>query len=171
MVDEAGAIIYETKTILVPENFVTGGGHVTLGKGKDKRDILTHGGNAGYMADGSLVGHWNFNITAFEGAGFGFDTVRAQTTEIIGLQFSDTGLDPAPPYADADTAVMTADARVRVDNGEWMDDCSLTAIFVDGGEPQEDAITISVDCPSVGWVVYGFEVTGGNIQIHDGTKG
>jgi hypothetical protein len=165
MVDEAGAIIYETKTILVPENFVTGGGHVTIGKGKYKTDILTHGGNAGYMADGSLVGHWNFNMTVFD------PTVRVQTTEITGLQFSNTGLDPAPPDADADTAVMTADARVRVGNAGWWDDCTLEATFVDGGEPQEDAITITVDCPSYSWGIYGFEVTGGNIQMHDGTKG
>lgn len=165
MVDDAGAIVYETKTILVPENFVTGGGQVTLGKGKDKVQVLSHGGNAGYMADGSLVGHWNFQLRPFE------QTVRVQTTEITGLQFLDTGLDPAPPDADADTAEMTADARVRVDNEPWMDDCTLTAIFVDGGEPEEDAITIFAECPTYGWGIIGFEVTGGNIQIHDGTKG
>jgi hypothetical protein len=90
--------------------------------------------------------------------------------EITGLQFTDTGLDPAPPDADADTAVMTADARVRVGNTGWEDGCSLTAIFVDGGEPQEDAVSIMAFCPGSGWGIVGFEVTGGNIQIHDGTK-
>ena len=62
MVDDTGAVIYESKTILVPENYVTGGGQVTTGKGKNKVQVLIHGGNAGYLADGSLVGHWNFQL-------------------------------------------------------------------------------------------------------------
>ncbi len=62
MVDESDAIIYETKTILVPENYVTGGGNITNGeKGKNRVLWLTFGGNAGYLTDGSLVGHWSFN--------------------------------------------------------------------------------------------------------------
>ena len=90
MTDESGEIIYEVKTILVPENFVTGGGHITNGeKGKNRATIVNFGGNAGYMADGSLVGHWNFN--------FRDPDVKIQTTEITALQFYDFGLEPAPP--------------------------------------------------------------------------
>jgi len=163
MRDDEGEIIYETKTILVPENFVTGGGHITNGeKGKNRATLLNFGGNAGYMEDGSLVGHWNFN--------FQQDGVKIQTTEITALQFYDFGGDPAPPEADADTAAMVAAARVRVGNNPWEEGCTVHAVFVDHGEPQEDSIlSFDVDC-ATGAFVWD-DLTGGNIQIHDGTKG
>jgi hypothetical protein len=163
MVDAAGETIYETKTILVPENFVTGGGVVTNGeKGKDRANLLTFGGNAGYMEDGTLVGQWNFN--------FHDQDVKIQTTEITALQFSDTGLDPAPPETDADTALMAADARVKIGNDPWLAGCTVLAGFQDDGEPQNDQIlSVDVDCSSSAFVWE--NLTGGNIQIHDGTKG
>lgn len=163
MVDADGNPIYERKVITVPENFVTGGGHITLGKGKNKIRVLNHGGNAGYLDDGSLVGHWNFNFHEF-GA-------NVQTTEITSLQFVDTGLDPAPPEADADTAVMTADVRVNLGDG-WVDGCQMTVTFTDGGEPEQDAISdLFVACPN-GGAGFGYnDLTGGNIQMHEGTKG
>ncbi len=162
MTDAAGAIIYETKTITVPENFVTGGGHVTNGlKGKNRATILSHGGNAGYMPDGTLVGNWNFQIPAFN--------LHLQARDITALQFVDTGVDPAPPEADADVAIMTADGRANFGDG-W-EDCTMTVTFTDHGEPEMDSVEFnSVVCPSGSGAGY-LEVTGGNIQIHDGTKG
>lgn len=163
MVDAEGAVIYETKTILVPENFVTGGGNVTNGeKGKNRANLLTFGGNAGYMADGTLGGHWSFDFHA--------DGIKIQTTSIDSLQFVDTGVDPAPPAADADTAVMEATARVKVGNAAWEEGCQLSATFHDGGEPQDDAV-VSVDVSCDSGALVDSDLTGGNIQIHDGTKG
>ncbi|MBY5164081.1 hypothetical protein [Salsipaludibacter albus] len=161
MVDAAGDIIYETKTILVPENFVTGGGNVVDGKGKNRVHQLSFGGNAGYTSEGDLVGSWSFN---FHAAG-----VKIHTTEITALQFYDFGGDPAPPEADADTAAMVATARVSVDNGAWQEGCTLHAVFTDNGEPQDDAVlSFDLDCASGAFVWE--DLTGGNLQIHDGTK-
>lgn len=163
MVDAAGDVIYETKSILVPENFVTGGGVVTNGeKGKARANLLTFGGNAGYLVDGSLVGHWNFT--------FHEQDVKIQTTAITALQFLDTGLDPAPPEADADTALMSADARVKIGNDPWLEGCTVIAAFQDGGEPQQDQVlSLDLTCGSTAFTWGG--LSGGNIQIHDGTKG
>jgi hypothetical protein len=139
MTDADGNVIYETKSISVPENYVTGGGTISTGKGKTRINQLTFGGNAGYLADGSLVGHWSFNVH--------FVGWRFQTTEITSLQFLDTGVDPAPPAADADTAVMTADGRGNFGDG-WVDGCTLRVTFHDGGEPQQDGLSgISMSCP------------------------
>ncbi|HET6967030.1 MAG TPA: hypothetical protein VFI44_02080 [Ornithinibacter sp.] len=162
MVDADGNVIYETKTILVPENFVTGGGNITTGqKGKDRVSQLTFGGNAGYLPDGTLVGHWTFDVH--------FAGWRFQTTEITALQFVDTGVDPAPPTADADTAVMTAEGRGNFGDG-WVDGCTIQVTFHDGGEPQQDGISgVSMSCPGHA-VVGSADLTGGNIQIHEGTK-
>lgn len=163
MTDAAGEILYETKTILVPENFVTGGGNITNGeKGRSRNTLLTFGGNAGYMADGTVDGSWSFN---FHDAG-----IRFHTTEITGLQFADTGLDPEPPAADADTVTVTADARANQGAG-WEHGCQVEFTLQDGGEPQEDAVVaFSATCPSGFSADFG-DLTGGNIQIHDGTKG
>jgi len=151
----------ETKTILVPENFVTGGGNITEGKGKNRVNHLSFGGNSGYMADGTILGHWSMN---FHDAG-----VKVNTTEITRLQFLDTGLDPAPPLADADTAQVWGTARVDFGDG-WEDGCDFYAAFQDGGEPQEDYVRAFVSCPSGSEFEFG-DLSGGNIQIHDGTKG
>lgn len=161
MRDAAGAIIYETKTIHVPVGFVTGGGNVTEGRGKDRVHVLSFGGNAGYLVDGTLQGHWTFT---FHDAG-----VKIHTTEILTLDLVDTGLDPAPPEADFDTAIMTAEARVRVGNDPWLEGCTVGAVFVDDGEPQNDAVlAIDLDCGSFAFA--DADLTGGNIQMHEGVK-
>ena len=151
----------ETKTILVPENFVTGGGNITEGKGKNRVNYLSFGGNSGYMADGTILGHWSMN---FHDAG-----VKVNTTEITALQFLDTGMDPAPPAADADTAQVWGTAKVDFGDG-WEDGCDFYAAFQDGGEPEDDYLRALVSCPSGSEFEFG-DLEGGNIQIHDGTKG
>jgi hypothetical protein len=94
--------------------------------------------------------------------------VKIKTTEITGLQFLDTGLDPAPPEADADTAQVYGVARVNSGAG-WEEGCDFYAAFQDGGEPQEDYVRVSVTCDSGATWEFG-DLSGGNIQIHDGTK-
>lgn len=162
MVGPDGAVIYEYKTIYAPQHFVTGGGHITNGeKGKDRATVLNFGGNAGYMPDGTLVGHWHFD--------FKDEGVKINTTEITALQFFDFGLEPAPPEVEADTAAMVATARVSVDNGPWTEGCTVHAVFQDDGEPQNDTLlSFDVDCGTGAFVWEG--LTGGNIQIHYGTK-
>lgn len=165
---DTGGPIFETKTILVPENFVTGGGIVTNGlKGKNRVALLNFGGNAGYLADGTLVGHWTFNVKL---AASLFGTAwKFQTAEITALQFVDSGGDPAPPEADADTAIMTATGRGNFGDG-WIDGCSLQMTFHDGGEAQQDGLSgMLMTCPGGGFGG-AVDLTGGNIQIHDGTK-
>jgi hypothetical protein len=165
MVDSAGEIVYETKTILVPENFVTGGGHVTQGKGKNRVRVLSFGGNAGYMADGTIVGHWTFQLPQVG--------IQINTTEITSIQFQDfPGIDPAPPEADADTALVTATARVKVGNGSWEEGCTVLFGFRDAGEPgiADQVAVADVTCPS-SFYYDGIFLTGGNVQIHEGTKG
>jgi len=162
MTDASGATIYEYKTIEVPANFVTGGGNIVEGKGKNRINLLTFGGNAGFLLDGTLVGHWTFNFHEFG--------VRFITTELTGLQFYDSGGDPAPPGADADTAMLTAIAKGDLGDG-WIDGCTVEVSFRDGGEPEDDLLFgIGMTCP--GGIVVGLgELSGGNIQIHNGYKG
>jgi hypothetical protein len=160
--DAEGNIIYETKTIEVPDGFVTGGGNIVDGRGKNRTNLLTFGGNAGFLRDGTIVGHYSFN--------FHEDGVKFVTTEITALEFSDSGGDPAPPEADSDTATFTATAKGDLGDG-WVDGCTLEVTLRDGGEPQDDAVVhFSASCPDwdgVGWA----DLTGGNIQVHDGYKG
>lgn len=165
---DTGQVIFELKTILVPENFVTGGGFVTNGeKGKDRIGLLNFGGNAGYLEDGTLVGHWSFNVRL--AAILTGDAWKFQTTEITALQFVDSGGDPAPPEADADTAIMTATGRGNFGDG-WIDGCTIEVTFHDGGEPQQDGLSdMFMVCPGGGFGGVA-DLTGGNIQIHDGTK-
>ena len=95
--------------------------------------------------------------------------MKVHTTEITALQFYDLG-DPAPPDADANSAEMSAVARVNVDNSGWVDGCLLNAIFQDNGEPQQDFVGV-VELTCSGFTLVQDHLTGGNIQIHDGTKG
>ncbi len=165
MTDASGAIIYETKTIHVPANFVTGGGHITEGNGKNRVSVLQHGGNAGFLLDGTLVGHWNFEFVQ--------DDLRIQTTDLLGLQFSDEpAVEPDPPEAGADTALLASWARYRQGNEGWQGPCLLFALFQDGGEPQEDYVAaLSLACgDALVFELHG-PLTGGNIQVHDGYKG
>jgi hypothetical protein len=161
MTDASGAIIYEYKTIEVPANFVTGGGNIVEGKGKNRINHLTFGGNAGFLLDGTLVGHWTFN---FHDAG-----VKFVTTEMTGLQFYDSGGDPAPPGADADTAEFTAIAKGDLGDG-WVEGCELEVSLRDGGEPEDDVLVyFTATCGSESYT--DTDLTGGNIQIHNGYKG
>jgi hypothetical protein len=87
--DDVGAVIYEVKTIKVPEGFLTGGGQINNGKGKTPEKI-SFGGNVGFLADFSLVGNWNVVLhnvfgTANDGGHFkGTDPTMLQFSVVCG---------------------------------------------------------------------------------------
>jgi hypothetical protein len=63
---------------------------------------------------------------------------------------------------------MYGTARVNFGDG-WVEDCDFLAGFQDGGEPEEDGVGIAVTCE--GDLTYEVDyLSGGNIQLHDGTK-
>ncbi|MEN8114639.1 MAG: vWA domain-containing protein [Actinomycetota bacterium] len=162
MVDEAGAIIYEYKTIKVPEGFVTGGGQI--GKGKKAENF---GGNVGFLADFSIVGQWNFRD--------GANKIHMHSLSIEYLQFFMIGGDPAdPPTANANAAVFGGTARVKVGTDKWIDTCVFHAWIEDHGEPEvADAFEIGFDCGADGgpWFYGQTPLDTGNLQIHSGVKG
>jgi hypothetical protein len=185
--DGAGQVISEVKTIKVPEGFLTGGGQIDKGKGKSALKI-SFGGNAGFLADFSLVGHWttvfhNVAGTAYDGAHFNGKTPLA-------LQFAKIcGPGPNPPPANANAADFTFEGTLNGAPG-WKLEVRLT----DYGEPGRgaDAIRMKLHEPG-GAVVYdslasgdfpdndlqspclqsdnlGQTLSGGNLQIHSGLK-
>lgn len=192
MVDEAGEIIYETKTIRVPEIRVTGGGQiVTDGPGKKKDQLrVSFAGNVGRMKDGSPVGNWNMNLH-----NVGNDTLdkaHFHTTSILSVEFYDAyshdangtaiTFDPAPPPAGVNLAFFTAEGKLNGEEG-W----TLRCAVLDAGEPGvDDAIAFSLWNPDgemvyyqhddgfpTYWIVFvpgiGTNVTtrvAGNLQIH-----
>jgi hypothetical protein len=186
--DDQGEVIYETKTIKVPEGFLTGGGQINNAKGKNALQITT-AGNAGYLADFSLVGHWNavfhnVSVNAYDGAHFNGKTLLA-------LQFAKIcGPGPNPPPANANFAHFTFEGTLDGVPG-WKLEVRLT----DYGEPgkDSDAIRIELHRPGDGLVVYdsllsgdfpdndqqsgcsqgdnlGHQLDAGNLQIHSGLK-
>ena len=160
MVDDAGAVIYETKTIKVPEGFLTGGGQI--GKSKNAQNF---GGNVGFLADFSVVGQWQFRDGAIK--------LNMHSLSIDTLQFSVVGGDPAdPPAANANAAYFAGTARVKDGKAKWIDTCTFEAWAEDHGEPQvADAFAISIDCGADGSWAYGqTPLDTGNLQIHSGVK-
>jgi hypothetical protein len=161
MLDASGAIIYETKTIKVPEGFLTGGGQT--GKGQK---ALSFGGNVGFLADFSVVGQWQFRDGALK--------LNMHSLSIDTLQFStDSGPDPDPPAADAEVATFSGTARVKLGTAKWIESCTFIAQAHDHGEPNvADVFGIRIDCGADGSWTYGRLVLDtGNLQIHSGLKG
>lgn len=159
MLDETGALIVETKTIRVPEGYLTGGGQI--GKGKKAQNF---GGNVGYLADFSVVGQWNFRDGDLK--------LNMHSLSIDTLQFSnDAGPDPDPPAANAEVATFSGTARVKLGTAQWDYACSFVAQAHDHGEPDvADVFGIRITCDGDVWT-YGREVLDtGNLQIHSGLK-
>jgi hypothetical protein len=175
MVDATGAIIYETKTIHVPEGFLTGGGQISTGN-SPKALKVSFAGNVGFLDDASLVGQWqtnlhNVGVDALDGAIF-------HSTNITSLQFAnDGGAGPNPPPANANIASFTAEGRLNGEAG-WI----LSVRLTDRGEPgKNDSIRLVLTSPG-GVVVYDsltdftaddvggtHKLASGNLQIHSGT--
>ncbi len=188
MVDESGAIIYETKTIRVPEGFLTGGGQINTGTGTKKTDNkVSFAGNLGYMADFSMVGNFQMNfhnvsVNSLDGAQF-------HSTDIVQLQFFNDGGDgPNPPPANANVAYFEIDGRLNTKDGKFTDGYTIYAYVADRGEPgRNDSINFALwyggavvysstwDFPADAALMNGDTVgtllDNGNLQIHSGIKG
>lgn len=159
MVDATGAVITETKTVKVPEGFLTGGGQI--GKGKKAQNF---GGNVGYLANFSVVGQWHFRDGATK--------LNMHSLSIDTLQFFMIGGDPAdPPTANANAAYFAGTARVKDGNAKWIDTCTFEAWAEDHGEPEAtDAFSIYIECGATSWYYEGYGLDAGNLQIHSGVK-
>ena len=163
MLDATGAVILETKTIHVPEGFLTGGGQI--GTAKDK---VSFGGNVGFLADFSIVGQWQFQDHAKD------SKLIMHSLTIDSLKFSnDLGPPADPPPANANNAEFGGTARVKVDNAKWIDTCAFSVEAHDHGEPNvADMLAIDIDCGVVGSWSYSpiADLDKGNLQIHSGVK-
>jgi hypothetical protein len=163
MVDGAGAIIYETKTVKVPEGFLTGGGQI--GKGSRGENL---GGNVGFLADFSVVGQWQFRDGARK--------LNMHSLSIDTLQFSnDIGPAPDPPPANANVGEFSGTARVKDGaRAAWDHNCTFAAVAHDHGEPNvADLFGITITCPANpdSPFIYGVaDLDTGNLQIHSGLK-
>jgi len=172
----ADETIYEVKTVRVPEGFLTGGGHISNGNGPNAERI-SWGGNVGFLADFSIVGNWN--VVLHDVGGTSLDKAHFKADAFTSLQFShDGGLGPAPPPANANTALFIATGTLNGEPGY-----SLSVCVTDRGEPGKgnDAIRFRlsgpgtaydsiVDFPSQDGFCDGHDLDGGNIQIHSGLK-
>jgi hypothetical protein len=153
----------ETKTIKVPEGFLTGGGQILKTKGPG----VSFGGNVGFLEDFSIVGQWQVNDPAKK--------LIMHSTAITELQFLMVeGEGPYPPDANANVAVFSGTAKVKVGPGKWMEGCTFTAYARDQGEPafegDPDGFGIRIVC---GAKVYSYgraPLDAGNLQIHSGVK-
>jgi hypothetical protein len=161
MENDAG-IIYETKTIKVPEGFLTGGGQTD--KGRKARNF---GGNVGFLdvPGYPVVGQWQFRDGGLR--------LNFHSLDIDTLQFSnDAGPDPYPPPANAEVATFSGTARVKLGTAPWDYSCTFTAQAHDHGEPDvADVFGIAISCDTGDWTYGRLVLDTGNLQIHSGLKG
>lgn len=183
LLDETGAPVQELKYIRVPEGFLTGGGQITNGRGRNVERI-SFGGNVGFLVDGSFVGQWQTNFHNLIGTPL--TGVQFHSTQITGLQFLNDGGDgPAPPPAAANIGAFDAIGRVGQEDG-WL----LKVCLADRGEPGKDNDSIRMRLINPGGVlVYDslsdfasednsivgvcrdrHQLDAGNFQIHSGIK-
>jgi hypothetical protein len=185
LTDEAGQVISEVKTIKVPEGFLTGGGQINNGHGKNP-DQISFGGNVGFLADFSLVGHWN--VVFQNVAGTSLDGAHFNGDEPVYLQFDlICGPAPNPPPANANFAHFIFEGSL-----DGTDGYTLHVFASDYGEPgiNSDAIRLELFSPS-DVLVYNtptdfadndnqtgclatdnnrHQLDAGNLQIHSGLK-
>ncbi len=186
--DADGHVISEVKTIKVPEGFITGGGQINNGSGKNAAKI-SFGGNVGFLADFSLVGQWQTNFHNVKGTAL--DGGMFHSTAITSLQFAMTcGPAPSPPPANANWSNFTAIGRFNGEDG-WSvdvraadygepgkDNDSIRILLYDttatlkydswiGGTPAGDFAANDV-CSAVDSVRH--QLDAGNLQIHSGLK-
>lgn len=181
MRNAAREIIYERKTILVPEGFVTGGG--TLREGNPNSGPHANAsGNVGFLADGTIVGQWQ--ILIHESADNAFDKANFHSKKWLSLQFAQDGSDgPAPPPANANIAMFSAEGTLNGEPGWTMFTC-----LTDRGEPgkndtlyfklsngvigyaSSDDFTPSKNDLGCGDPAIARAIQVGNYQIHAGVK-
>ncbi|MBA4180359.1 MAG: hypothetical protein C0506_07215 [Anaerolinea sp.] len=131
LTDANGRVISEVKTIRVPEGFLTGGGFIDTGNGKNAERI-SWGGNVGYLADFSLVGNWNVQFQNVVGTTY--DGAHFKSTSFTVLQFGNVcGPVSNPPPANANSGYFQALGTL---NG--LPGYKLNVWFADFGEPGKD---------------------------------
>jgi len=162
LTDDAGQVVSEVKTIRVPEGFLTGGGQIITTKGKNGLKISSSG-NVGFLADFSLVGHWNVvfhnvGVDAFDGGHF-------SSTAITFLQFHDDGgAGPNPPPANANVGAFAATGKFNGEDG-W----SIQVCLADRGEPgKNDSLRVRLFDPAA---VLVYDSAGGDFASEDNTIG
>ena len=191
--DAAGNLIVETKTIRVPEGFLTGGGHIDNGNGP-KAERISWGGNVGYLADFSIVGNWN--VQFHNVLGTALDKGHFKSDSFSVLQFGNVcGPAANPPPANANSGYFKA---LGTFNG--VAGYTLEVWFADFGEPGKDSDAIRFrltgplgtydswlgaappgdfidndeQCSPEGLLdvsdVHRHQLDGGNLQIHSGVK-
>jgi len=166
------------------EHYVTGGGNITEGRGKDAAKI-TFGGNVGFDLLGDEVGQWqvnfhNVNNNALDKGHFHSTVI----THLSFVDFSDSPEnlpDPSPPEADYNYVMFKATGRFNGEDG-WKIQINATD-FGEGNKTEPDEIRIRLWSPSESTPVYdsckthggdfpdeSFHVRtnldGGNLQIH-----
>lgn len=155
-------VAFELKTISVPEGFLTGGGQITTGNGKNALKV-GQSGNVGFLEDFSLVGNWNVQLHNVGGTEL--DGGHFHSTEITSLQFhQDGGAGPNPPPANANVGAFTADGKFNNVEGYSIEVC-----LADRGEPgKDDSIRIRLFDPAD---VLIYDSAGGDFASEDDTIG
>jgi hypothetical protein len=184
LMDDAGQVISEVKTIKVPEGFLTGGGQINNGKGKTTAKI-NFAGNVGFLADFSLVGNWN--VVFHNVAGTANDGGHFKGTDPTALQFAVVcGPASNPPPANANFAHF-----MFAGSYDGVDGYTLEVWASDHGEPGAfDSISMTLRNPASAIVyttttdfadndnlptclagaVVAHQLDNGNLQIHSGLK-
>jgi len=126
-----------TKTWL--EHFVTGGGIIREGEGKNAYSI-TFGGNVGYDLAGNEVGQWNINFHNVNDPAI--DKGHFHSTEITDIGFFDIVAcpEPDPPDADYNYAHFVATGRFNGEDG-WEVRFNMTD-YGEGNKTEPDGIRV-----------------------------
>jgi len=121
------------------EHFVTGGGIIREGKGKNAYSI-TFGGNVGYDLVGNEVGQWNINFHNVNDSAI--DKGHFHSTEITDIGFFDITVcpEPDPPDADYNYAHFVATGRFNGEDG-WEVRFNMTD-YGEGNKTEPDGIRV-----------------------------
>jgi len=118
LTDESGTLLYELKTIKVPEGFLTGGGQIVDGIGKSPAKI-SFAGNVGFLADFSLVGQYEVNFHNVKGTVL--DRGKFHSTAITSLPVrSDLRAGAVPATGQCQLRPIHGDRSLQW--GGWLDD-------------------------------------------------
>jgi hypothetical protein len=175
--------------------FVTGGGHISNGKGKTAAEKISFGGNVGYDDALTLHGQWNIEFHDVTGGPEGdkIDNSHFHSTSIDMLTFQRLPRCPSPDPPDAyfNWANFIATGRFKSPGKPWEDGWKVDVRVADFGEGKNatDSIRILLydnfnnlvyDSWAYGDFIaedmcgfpYSFrhQLDGGNLQIHHGTK-
>ncbi|MBI5947080.1 MAG: hypothetical protein HY875_02960 [Chloroflexi bacterium] len=191
LTDASGQVISEVKTIRVPEGFLTGGGQIDNGNGKNS-DLISWGGNVGYLADFSIVGNWNVLFHNVKGTAYDKGHFKSDSFSV--LQFGNVcGPASNPPPANANSGRFVATGSFNGVAGYtlevWFADFgepgrgndairyqlrdAANAVLYDswiGGAPAGDFADNDNQCAEGAADVHRHLLDGGNLQIHSGLK-